>query len=94
LASRRGAVLHQENASVTHVRSDSPETRELVRGVLLHPPYCLDRAPNDYHLFSRIAKLLSDKKLGPREDWGKPITRCFANKSQDIYERGTYEVYL
>ncbi|GFT33984.1 mariner Mos1 transposase [Trichonephila clavipes] len=47
-----------------------------------------DLAPSDYHLFLELQNFLSDKKLGPREDYENRLLKFFANKDQDFYERG------
>ncbi|GFW49220.1 histone-lysine N-methyltransferase SETMAR [Trichonephila clavipes] len=79
MASRRGAVFHQDNAR-THT---SVVTRhnlwELGWEVLMHPPYSPDLAPSDYHLFLAFQNFLSDKKLESRED-------C-ENRLLDVFER-------
>ncbi|GFW44719.1 histone-lysine N-methyltransferase SETMAR [Trichonephila clavipes] len=45
-----------------------PKLWEIGWEVLMHPPYSLDLAPSDYHLFLALQNFLSDKKLGSRED--------------------------
>ncbi|GFU43154.1 putative DD34D transposase [Trichonephila clavipes] len=52
-ANRRDSVFRQDNAT--------PDTLAVTLGacgwgVLMHPPYSRDITPNDYPLFSRIAK--------------------------------------
>ncbi|GFW84406.1 transposase [Trichonephila clavipes] len=94
LANRRCVVFHQDN--------DMPHTSvvtlqklwELGWEVLMHPPCNPDLAPDDYHLFSRIAKL-PDKKLESREDCENGLLEFFfANKVQDFYERGNMKLPL
>ncbi|GFS67322.1 transposase [Trichonephila clavipes] len=68
LANRRGVVLHQDNVMplisvVTHQK-----LWKLGLEVLMHSPYSLDLAPNNYHLFLALQDFHSDKKLGSRED--------------------------
>ncbi|GFS87632.1 histone-lysine N-methyltransferase SETMAR [Trichonephila clavipes] len=68
LTYRISVVFHQDNAR-THT---SVVTRQKLWKpgweVLMHPPYSLDLAPSDYHLFLALQNFLSDKKLGSRED--------------------------
>ncbi|GFW78666.1 putative DD34D transposase [Trichonephila clavipes] len=52
-ANRRGAVFHQDNAMPYTSVMTHQKLWELDWEVLMHPPYSLDLAPNDY----RIAKL-------------------------------------
>ncbi|GFW09185.1 transposase [Trichonephila clavipes] len=66
LASRIGVVFHQDNATSVVTRQ---KFWELGWKVLMHPPYCPDLAPNDYHLFLPMQNFQSDKKLRSREDW-------------------------
>ncbi|GFU05915.1 uncharacterized protein TNCV_3394831 [Trichonephila clavipes] len=76
----------------------SVETRqklwELDWEVLMHPPCSPDLAPSDYHLFLVLLNFLSDKKLGLRENCENRFLEFFANKDQDIYERGIMKLPL
>ncbi|GFX92498.1 histone-lysine N-methyltransferase SETMAR [Trichonephila clavipes] len=67
-ANRRGVAFHQDNAK-PHTSVVTRILWELGWEVLLRPPYSTDLAPSDYHLFLKLQNLLSEKKLGPREDY-------------------------
>ncbi|GFV53142.1 histonelysine Nmethyltransferase SETMARlike [Trichonephila clavipes] len=56
MASRRGVVFHQDNASLYTSVVARQKLWELVWEVLMHPPYSPDLAPRDNLLFSHIAK--------------------------------------
>ncbi|GFX01378.1 histone-lysine N-methyltransferase SETMAR [Trichonephila clavipes] len=56
IANRRGVVFHQDNTKPHTSLVTHQKLWELGWKVLMHPPYSLDLAQNDYHLFC-IAKL-------------------------------------
>ncbi|GFW96866.1 mariner Mos1 transposase [Trichonephila clavipes] len=67
---------------------------ELGWEVLMHPPYSLDLAPSDYHLFLALQNLMISNKLGSREDCENRLLDVFTNKGQDIYERDIMKLPL
>ncbi|GFU86750.1 histone-lysine N-methyltransferase SETMAR, partial [Trichonephila clavipes] len=94
LANRRGVLFHQDNARPHTSVVTRQNLWELGWEVLIHPPYSPDLAPRDYHLFLALQNLLSDKKLGRREDCENRLLDVFANKGQDFYERGITKLPL
>ncbi|GFX11183.1 histone-lysine N-methyltransferase SETMAR [Trichonephila clavipes] len=94
LANRRGVVFHHGNARPHTVVVILQKLGELGWEVLMFPPYSPDLAPSDYHLFLAFQNILSDKKLGSREDCENRLLQFFDNKDQDFYERGTMKLLL
>ncbi|GFX72481.1 histone-lysine N-methyltransferase SETMAR [Trichonephila clavipes] len=94
LVNRRGVVFHQNNATPHTSAVTRQKLWKLGWEVSMHPPCSLDLAPNDFHLFLALQNFLSDKKLGPRENCENRLLEFFANKDQDIYERGNIKLPL
>ncbi|GFU05966.1 mariner Mos1 transposase [Trichonephila clavipes] len=87
LANRRGVAFHQDNARPPTSVVTSKKLWELGWEILMHPPFSLDMAPSNYHLFLALQNFLSDMKLGSREDCENRLLKFFANKDQSFYER-------
>jgi histone-lysine N-methyltransferase SETMAR len=64
----RGALLHHDNARTYTAQTTEGRIQELQWELLEHPPYSLDLAPSDFHLF------------GPLK--GPPCGRCFTDDEQ------------
>ncbi|GFU00805.1 histone-lysine N-methyltransferase SETMAR [Trichonephila clavipes] len=79
LVKRRGVAFHQDNARPHTFVVTRQKLWKLGWEVLMHPPYSPDLAPSDYHLFLALQNLLSDKKLGSREDCENLLLEFFAN---------------
>ncbi|GFX61295.1 histone-lysine N-methyltransferase SETMAR [Trichonephila clavipes] len=94
LAQRRGVVFHQDNARPHMFVVPRQKLWELSWEVLMPPPYSLDMAPSDYHLFFTLLNFLSDKKLGSREDCENGLLEFFAKMDQDFYARGIMKLSL
>ncbi|KOX68389.1 Histone-lysine N-methyltransferase SETMAR, partial [Melipona quadrifasciata] len=58
IANRTGVVFHQDNARSLITRQ---KLLELGWDVLSHPPYSLDLAPSDFHLFRSLQNSLTEK---------------------------------
>ena len=54
LATRKGIILYQDNAKTHTSLVTSKQLLELDWEVMPHPPYSLDLAPSDYHLFRSL----------------------------------------
>ena len=79
--------LH-DNARPHIAKSTRQKLLELGWAVLPHPPYSLDLAPTDYHLFRSLADHLRDKKFDDKDDLKMDLTNFFSQKSKEFYERG------
>ena len=87
----RGVCLLHDNARPhsTHVTTALLEKIKL--DILDHPPYSLDFAPRDFHLFLRLKKHLAGKKFDDdvvQED----IMTCFKAQAEDFYDSGTQKL--
>ncbi|GFX54842.1 histone-lysine N-methyltransferase SETMAR [Trichonephila clavipes] len=94
LANRRGVLFHQDNARPHKSVVTRQKLWELDWEVLMHPPYCPDPAPSDFHLFLSLQNFLGDKKLGSREDFKNRSQEAFSNKDEYFYERGLLKLPL
>ena len=54
----------------------------------MHPPYSLDLAPSDYHLFRSLKNSLNGVKLASKEACKNHFVQFFAQKSQEFYTDG------
>ena len=55
---------------------------------MLHPPYCPDLAPSDYHLFRPLQNSLNGKSFNDDEAVKSLLVQFFAEKDQKFYEPG------
>ena len=62
--------------------------RELGWEVLMNPPYSLDLAPSDYHLFRSLKNSLNGVKLASKEACENHLVQFFVQKSQKFYSDG------
>jgi hypothetical protein len=63
--------------------------KELNWEILDHPPYLLDLAPSDYHLFSSLQNHLNNKKFERFEEVNDSILAYFESKSRRFYKAAT-----
>ncbi|EGI60874.1 Mariner Mos1 transposase, partial [Acromyrmex echinatior] len=56
--------------------------------VLSHPPYSLDVAPSDYHLFRSVAHGLVDQHFRSYEEVKNWIDSCIVSKDDQFFRRG------
>ena len=61
LATRKGVIFHQDNARPHTSLVTRKKLLELGWKVIPHPPYSLDLAPSDYHLFRSLQNHLNGK---------------------------------
>jgi hypothetical protein len=54
----REVLLHQDNARPHTPRATQERIQELQRKLFEHPPYILDLAPSDFHLFEPLKTTL------------------------------------
>ena len=55
---------------------------------LIHPPYSLDCAPSDYHLFASLSHSLAGKNFVNLAYIENHLKLYFASKSPEFYARG------
>jgi [histone H3]-lysine36 N-dimethyltransferase SETMAR len=53
-----------------------------------HPPYSLDLAPSDYHLFRSMYHYLSGKNFNKPEEVKSSLEEYFASKPSSFYNNG------
>jgi len=58
--------------------------------VLPHPPYSLDVAPSDYHLFRSMAHGLADQHFRSYEEVKNWIASWIASKDDQFFRRGIH----
>jgi len=53
-----------------------------------HPPYSLDLAPSDFHLFLHLKKHLAGKKFDDDDEVQEEIMTWFKGQAADFYDSG------
>jgi hypothetical protein len=53
-----------------------------------HPPYSLDLAPSDFHLFLRPKKHLAGKKFDDDDEVQEEVMTWFKGQAADFYDSG------
>lgn len=80
--------LQHDNARPHTSKITKEEIKALGWTTIRHPPYSLDLAPSDYHLFWSMQHSLNGKEFKNYEEVTKGICECFASKPTEFYERG------
>jgi len=88
LINRRGIVFHHDNARPHTSLMTRQKLRELDWEVLMHPPYSLDIAPSDYHLFRSLQNSLNGVKLASKEACENHLKQFFDQKPQKFCRDG------
>ena len=60
--------------------------------ILDHPPYNLDLAPSDFHLFLHLNKHLAGKKFDDYEEVQEEVMTWFKGQAADFYGSGTQKL--
>ena len=56
--------------------------------ILDHPPYSLDLAPSNFHLFLHLKKRLARKKFDNDDEVQEEVMTCFKGQAADFYDSG------
>ena len=88
LATRKGVIFHQNKARPHTPLVIGKKLLEVGWEVMLHPPYSLDLAPSDYHLFRSLQNHLNGKTFDSNEAVTNELIQFFASKNQTFYESG------
>ena len=81
-------ILQHDNAR-SHVAKIVKTYLETLKWeVLPHPPYSLDVAPSDYHLFRSMAYRLADQHFRSYEEVKNWIDSWIASKDDPFFRRG------
>jgi histone-lysine N-methyltransferase SETMAR len=83
----RGVLLHHDKARPHSAQTTQQRIQELQWEILEHPPYSLDLAPSDYHLFGLLKKKehLGDKRFADDEDVEMEAWKWLRQQSKDFY---------
>ena len=79
---RKDIILHHDNARPHAASGTCQKIAELCWENLLHPPYSLDLAPSDYHLFFSLQNFLRGKNFKNKEDIKQALVNFFASKDE------------
>ena len=89
---RKDIILHHDNARPHAVLGTRQKIAELGWEILSHPPYSLDLAPSDYHLFLPLQNFLRSKKFKNEEDIKQALVNFFASKDEIFFKNGIYKL--
>jgi len=84
LINRKGVVFHYNARPHTSLMTRQ-KLRELGWEVLMHPPYSLDLALSNYHLFRSLQNSLDGKTLADKRVAENHLKKFFADKPQKFY---------
>jgi len=84
LINRKGVVFHYNVRPHTSLMTRQ-KLRELGWEVLMHPPYSLDLALSNYHLFRSLQNSLDGKTLADKRVAKNHLKKFFADKPQKFY---------
>ena len=88
LVNRKCIIFHQENARPHVSLMTRQKLLQLGWEVLIHPPYSLDIAPSDFHLFQSLQNSLNGKIFNSLEDCKRHLEQFFAQKDKKFWEDG------
>ena len=83
-------VLLRDNTRPHVTRRSKHLLQEFSWEVFNHPPYCLDLAPTDFHLFLHLKKFLSRQRQRFQNDREAEmsVTQWFQSQAVDFYDTG------
>jgi histone-lysine N-methyltransferase SETMAR len=84
----RGVLLHHDNARSHTTRATQERIQELQWELLEHPPYSLDMAPSDFHLFDPLKSYLGGKHFTDDEEVETKVRKWLRQQSKDFYAAG------
>jgi hypothetical protein len=88
----RGVLIHHGNARPHTARATQERTQELQLELLEQPPYSLDLAPSDVHLFGPLKTHLGGKRFADDEEVETEVRKWLRQQSQDFYAAGFHAV--
>lgn len=80
--SKKKIIFHQDNAPAYKSVLAMGKLRDLKYEVLEHPPYSLDLAPSDFHLFPNLKKFMSGKHFSSNEEAIAAVEGYFADLAE------------
>jgi histone-lysine N-methyltransferase SETMAR len=94
LVNRKGVVFHQDSARPHASEMTQQKIKELNWEILDHPPYSLDLAPSDYHLFRSLQSHLNNNKFERFEEVNHAILEYFESKPRRFYKAGIEKLVI
>ena len=88
---RKDIILHHDNARQHAVLRTRQKIAELGWEILSHPPYSLDLAPSDYHLFLSLPNFFRGKKF-KNKDIKQALVNFFTSKDEIFFKNGIYKL--
>jgi hypothetical protein len=85
---RHGVILQHDNARQHTANMTKAAIQELDWEILSHPPYSLDLAPSDYHLFRSICNNLRGVSFNNDAELQNWLDDFFTAKPADFFKRG------
>ena len=87
LVNRKGVMFHG-NARPHTARITSQKVEELGSEKIPHPPYSLNLAPPDYHLFGSLQNHLEETAFATPKEVKNAICAFFDSKPKEFYNNG------
>ena len=84
----RGSRLLPDNAPAQLISSCIVESRACGFGILQHPPYSPDHAPNDFFIFPEMKNPLLIRRFDNTDDVINEVEEWFQAQSADFYNNG------
>lgn len=85
---KHSVILQHDNARPHTAKLTKSAIQSLGWEVLPHPPYSLDLAPSDFHLFRSLSNALRGISFNNDEELLNWLEQFFESKPQDFYRRG------
>ena len=89
LVNRKGVIFHHDNARPHSARITCYKIEELGWKKFPHPPYSLDIAPSDYHLFRSLQHFTDGKEYPSRAALETDLQYFYSSEHADFYKSGT-----
>jgi hypothetical protein len=84
----RGVLLHHDNFRPHTAQATQERIQKLQWELLEHPPYSLDLAPRDVHLFGPLKNHLGVKRFADDKDTEMEVQKWLREQSKDFYAVG------
>jgi histone-lysine N-methyltransferase SETMAR len=84
----RQVLLHHDNARPHRARATQVRIQELQWELLEHPPYSLDLAPSDFHLFGSPKNCLGGKCVTDDKEVQMEVQKWLRQQSKDFRAAG------
>jgi histone-lysine N-methyltransferase SETMAR len=84
----RGVLLHHDNARPHTAQGTQERIQELQWELLEYPPYSLDLAPSDFHVFGPLKIHLGGKRFTSDKEVETEVRKWLRQQSKDFYAAG------